>query len=145
MLDSFPRLPFSLDPLMAEAKRRARQRRTLIGFGVVLLVGLAVGLTLAYQSPGGGPPGGAASGKLSSGANNPQGEGWSLGVTTGMTAKEVLAKLGRPLRVVRTNPRNPDCWAYPRGDINGKRPWWFSHVKVVAVCLKHGRVDYVGP
>jgi hypothetical protein len=66
MLGSFPRLPFSLDPLMAEAKRRARQRRTLIALGVVFLAGLAVGLTLALRSPGGGSPGGAPSGGLSS-------------------------------------------------------------------------------
>jgi len=38
------RLPFSLDPLMAEAKRRARQRRVVVAFGVVLLAGLAAGL-----------------------------------------------------------------------------------------------------
>jgi hypothetical protein len=34
-----PRLPFSLDPLMAEAKRRARQRRVLIALGVLLVTG----------------------------------------------------------------------------------------------------------
>jgi hypothetical protein len=66
MLASFPRLPFSLDPLMAEAKRRARQRRALIAFGVVLLAGPALGLTLAFRSPGNGSPGGAPSGGLSS-------------------------------------------------------------------------------
>jgi peptidoglycan hydrolase-like protein with peptidoglycan-binding domain len=49
-----PRLPFSLDPLMAEAKRRARQRRTLIALGVLGLAGLAGGLPLAFRSPGGG-------------------------------------------------------------------------------------------
>jgi hypothetical protein len=45
-----PRLPFSLDPLMAEAKRRARQRHMLIALAV-LLAGLAVGLTFAFRSP----------------------------------------------------------------------------------------------
>jgi hypothetical protein len=47
-----------------------------------------------------------------------------------MTARAVRVTAGRPLRVVRSNPRNPDCWVY------GKH---------AAVCFKHGRVDYVGP
>ena len=121
VLDSFPQLPLSLDPLMAEAKRRAKQRRALIAFGVVLVAGLAVGLTLALRS-GGGPT-----------------------VTTGMTANAVRAKLGPPVRIVRSNPRNPDCWAYPRGDWQGKPHWWSTYGEHVAVCFKHGHVDYVGP
>jgi hypothetical protein len=54
----------------------------------------------------------------------------SFAITTGMTAKAVRAEAGRPLRIVRSNPRNPDCWAY---------------VMHRAVCFRHGRVDYVGP
>lgn len=46
------RLPFGLDPLIKEARRRARHRRTLIILAVLLL-GLAAGLTLALRSPGG--------------------------------------------------------------------------------------------
>lgn len=130
---------------MAEAKRRARQRRVLVALGVVLLAGVALGLTLALRSPGGGSSGSAPSGGLSPGANNPGSVSASLGVTTGMTAKEVLATAGRPLRIVTSNPRNPDCWAYPRGDITGERDWVSTVGKHVAVCLKHGRVDYVGP
>jgi hypothetical protein len=52
------RFPFSLAPLIAEAKRRARQRRVLIALAVLLLAGLAGGLTLALRSPGGGASGG---------------------------------------------------------------------------------------
>lgn len=48
-----PRLPFWVDPLMAEAKRRARQRRVLVAIGVLLLAALAGGLTHALRSPGG--------------------------------------------------------------------------------------------
>ena len=144
MLAYFPRLPVSFDPLIAEAKRRARQRRALIAFGVLMLVGLAVGLTLAFRSPAGGPSGGAPSGKLSASPKPGGGSGWP-GVTKGMTARAVLATAGRPSRVVRSNPRNPDCWAYPRGDINGKRGWWSTYGEHVAVCFKYGRVDYVGP
>jgi hypothetical protein len=50
--------PVSLDPLVAEAKRRARQRRVLIAMGILALAALAGGLTFALRSPGGAPSGG---------------------------------------------------------------------------------------
>jgi len=56
-MEQSPRFRFSLDPLIAEAKRRARQRRVLIAL-VVLLAGLVAGLTLALRAPGGGGSGG---------------------------------------------------------------------------------------
>jgi hypothetical protein len=49
-----PRLPFALDPLMAEAKKRARQRRTRIVLAVLLLAGVGGGVAFALGSPGGG-------------------------------------------------------------------------------------------
>lgn len=59
-----PRLPFSLDPLIAEAQRRARRRRLLLALGVA--AGSVVAVTFALQSGAGpgGPrsPGGAVSG-----------------------------------------------------------------------------------
>jgi len=55
-MEQSPRFRFSLDPLIAEAKRRARQRRVLIA--LVLLAGLVAGLTLALRAPGGGGSGG---------------------------------------------------------------------------------------
>ena len=45
-----PRLPLALDPLIAEAKRRARHRRLLVG---VLLAAVAAGLALTLGLPGG--------------------------------------------------------------------------------------------
>jgi hypothetical protein len=48
-----PRLPFALDPLMAEAKRRARQRRFLIAVVVLALIGGAAGALAAFRSPNG--------------------------------------------------------------------------------------------
>jgi hypothetical protein len=46
-----PRMPVTLDPLIAEAKRRARQRRLLLAvLGTVLAVGAAFGGTLAARS-----------------------------------------------------------------------------------------------
>jgi hypothetical protein len=48
-----PRLPFSLDPLVAEAKRRARKRRLL--FAVVAVAVVAAGAGLAYELRGPGP------------------------------------------------------------------------------------------
>ena len=53
-----PHFPLALDPLIAEAKRRAQQRRVLVVLGVVLLAGLAGGLAFAFRSPRGGPSGG---------------------------------------------------------------------------------------
>jgi hypothetical protein len=47
------RLPFALDPLMAEAKRRARQRRFLIALVALALIGGAAGAVAAFRSPGG--------------------------------------------------------------------------------------------
>jgi hypothetical protein len=49
-----------LDPLIAEAKRRARQRRFLVALSALLLVVLATGLTLGFRLSGGGPSGGFA-------------------------------------------------------------------------------------
>ena len=43
------RLPFSLDPLMKEAKRRMRRRRVLVAAVVLLLAGGAAGATLALR------------------------------------------------------------------------------------------------
>ncbi len=60
MAVDLPAAPFELDPLIAEAKRRARRRRLLVAAGVVALAGLAAGLTLALRSPGGGPGGAPA-------------------------------------------------------------------------------------
>jgi hypothetical protein len=50
-----PRLPFSLDPLIAEAKRRARQRRGLVAIGALLILAGAAGAALALRSPNGPP------------------------------------------------------------------------------------------
>jgi hypothetical protein len=46
-----PRLPFSLDLLVAEAKRRMRKRRVLIALVAVLVVGGAAGATAIVSSP----------------------------------------------------------------------------------------------
>ena len=53
------RLPFALDPLMAEAKRKMRQRRLLLAtvLAVVVIGGVAAGLA---PSLGNGPPPGLA-------------------------------------------------------------------------------------
>ena len=46
-----PYLPFSVAPLITEAKRRMKQRRLLVGLLVIALVGGAAGATLALRSP----------------------------------------------------------------------------------------------
>lgn len=47
------RLPFSLDPLIAEAKRRARQRRVLLTTVLLFIVAVAAVAVSASRSPGG--------------------------------------------------------------------------------------------
>jgi peptidoglycan hydrolase-like protein with peptidoglycan-binding domain len=65
------RLRFSLDPLIAEAKRRARQRRVLVAVVTLALVGAGVGATFALRpSPSGGGPG-AVSPSVSAAASQP--------------------------------------------------------------------------
>jgi hypothetical protein len=54
-----PRLPFSLDPLMAEAKRRALRRRLLLA----LSVAAAAAVAAAFAVHSGAGPGGAWSAK----------------------------------------------------------------------------------
>ena len=57
MATHLPRLPFAVDPLMAEAKRRARQRRLLIALvAMVLLGGGAAGTMVAVHSGSGLTP-----------------------------------------------------------------------------------------
>jgi len=58
---ALPRRQFSLDALIAEAKRRARQRRYIVALSALLLIVLATGLTLGLRPSGGGPSGGFAS------------------------------------------------------------------------------------
>ncbi len=56
MAPLLPRLPFSLAPLIAEAKRRMRRRRLLVAALLLALAGGAAGTALALRSPGGPPP-----------------------------------------------------------------------------------------
>jgi WD40-like Beta Propeller Repeat len=62
-MEHLPRLPFSLNPLIAEAKRRARQRRVLVAVVVLLTAALAAGLTLTFRSQGVGANGEPAKGR----------------------------------------------------------------------------------
>ena len=60
MTEHASRLSFTLDPLIAEAKRRMRRRRLLVA-AVLLTAGVAAGFFVVSRSPGGpgsgGPPG----------------------------------------------------------------------------------------
>lgn len=64
-----PRLPLSLDPLIAEAKRRARHRRLLVVLGGVLLAALVAGLALTLGLPS-GPGGGRSSAGFNSASSS---------------------------------------------------------------------------
>jgi len=54
MIFRAPRQPFALDPLIAEAKRRARQRRFLGAVSALTLLAVAAGLALQLPSSGRG-------------------------------------------------------------------------------------------
>jgi hypothetical protein len=56
-----PRLPVSLDQLIAEAKRRARQRRVLVATAVVLVAGGGAGAAILGSSSSAVAPGSRAS------------------------------------------------------------------------------------
>src|SRR6266576_1994153 len=59
MTEHVPHLPFSLDPLMAEAKRRARQRRLLASVVALVLAAGAAGFGVELSSQGSHPDVGA--------------------------------------------------------------------------------------
>jgi len=67
-----PRLPISVDPLIAEAKRRMRKRRVL---AAVLIIALAVGAPLALRTPGATPAGRNSAGDTSRLALRVHGQG----------------------------------------------------------------------
>jgi hypothetical protein len=57
-----PRLPFSLDPLMAEAKRRMRRRRAWMAASLILIGGIAAAVASMATSGGPGSTGGGPGG-----------------------------------------------------------------------------------
>lgn len=60
MVEHVSRLPFVLDPLIAEAKRRRRRRRVHIGVALLVAGCVALGLTVARRPRGPVVPHGAA-------------------------------------------------------------------------------------
>jgi len=97
MTSHVPRLPFSLDPLIAEAKRRMRRRRLLIAAAVVAI---AAGSAFAMRAPGG--PGPTGSGGALSGAGRVGSVRIDAGGRVGplrmnrSTLAQVIAFAGRP-------------------------------------------------
>lgn len=87
-----PGMPLALDPLIAEAKRRARQRRSVLAVTALLVVALAIGLTLGLR-PGGGASGGGYSNQQVVRAFKAEGiplhlTEWDWGRTVGRSAVE---------------------------------------------------------
>jgi hypothetical protein len=91
-----PRLTYSLDPLIAEAKRRMRRRRTLVL--ALLFVAVAVGVAFALRSPGGpgsnGSPAAGGTVQLSSHGIG----GVHVGATKAQTVAELSRLFGPPSR-----------------------------------------------
>jgi len=85
-----PRLPYSLDPLIAEAKRRMRRRRSLIL--AMLFVAAAIGVTFAFGSSPGGP---GSNGSPTSGATTRLSSHGIGGVQLGATKAQTVAELSR--------------------------------------------------
>lgn len=112
-MEHLPRLRFSLDLLIAEAKRRAQQRRVLVAVAILLVAGLAAGLTLTFRSQGVGPSGGlrAGSGIVFAHIANPN----VLGTLDGGGDIYVLRHGGQPKRLMSSrNPLNQPTWS-PNG------------------------------
>ena len=130
-----PHLPFALDPLIAEAKRRARRRRFVVAVGVVLL-GVAALLALQLPSSGGGASGGLVATRSPNGLSIPTGANGiavivygRLSVTTktgfhihGVPAREgalapgaryVAAEMGQSLTEIAPNGRR--VWSHRIG------------------------------
>jgi hypothetical protein len=65
--------PFALDPLIAEAERRARQRRGLVILGVVVLAAVVAGVAFALGFSGGSGGGRGGAGLNSASSSAPTG------------------------------------------------------------------------
>jgi hypothetical protein len=123
------RVPFVLDPLIAEAKRRARQRRLFVVLGLVVLAAGTAGLALALRSPD-GPSGGRGGAGLNSAtphaATGPVRpsvvvDGHHIGhVRIGETKAQIMKALGfgKSLRLAGASIRAGDhglhVWLYPK-------------------------------
>ena len=99
MTEHAPRLPFSLDPLIAEAKRRMRRRRLLV-VAVLLTAAAAAGSVVASRSPGGPGSGGPPAGH---GALSAPGQAGSVRI-------DVAGAVG-PLQMNRSSRAQVVAWA----------------------------------
>lgn len=103
-----PRLPLSLDPLIAEAKRRARQRRFLAALGGLVSVGVAAGLTLGLPSSGGGASGTLAGAESTGALTIPKGTDGIAVIVYGrlsVTTKSGFHLQGLPVSAASLAPR----------------------------------------
>jgi hypothetical protein len=101
------RQPFALDPLIAEAKRRARQRRFLVAVSAFILVGAAAAFALELRSSGGGTPSGLAGAKSVGALTVPNGTGGIAVVVYGklsVTTKTGFHIHGLPVTAASLSP-----------------------------------------
>lgn len=132
-----PRLPFSLDPLIAEAKRRARQRRFLIALVVVALAAAATALALG--SSGGGSRSGGVGGRL--GSRSPAGRPASAAqfrqMTTFFVYPQVRGGLLGAAWVSSTHPHIGLILLYPGH--------WLSEVQPGSYPMHSGELTTISP
>lgn len=99
VLARVPKRPFPFDPLIAEAKRRMRQRRLFVGTLVVALGGGGIGAGLALRGPAGPheAPGGARVGRQQARPASPSSGSASRSVELFSQSRRSAEVDGRPL------------------------------------------------
>lgn len=124
-----PRLPLGLDPLIAEAKRRSRQRRFFVSAILAAVIGTAAGLNFdVISSPGGSGspngqpgPGSAATGGSPSGSPTSSNAAFLRGpvvrqfaAAQGIQDLRVLVSAGSGTNgsavIVGSNRSGEECW-----------------------------------
>jgi hypothetical protein len=122
------RVPFALDPLIAEAQRRARHRRLLVVLGVALLAAVMAGTAVTLGLPG-GSSGGAGRAGINRASLSATGRVRPGGVVVGQHIGPVRVEepkaqikqtlgLGKSLRLAGVSLRTVDhgrhFWFYPK-------------------------------
>lgn len=138
------RVPFALDPLIAEAKRRARQRRLLVVLALVAASAVVAGLALALGLPGGSGGGRGSAGPNGASSSEAGGRVQAGGVVIGQHIGPVRVEepkaqikqtlgLGESLRLAGASLRRVE---------HGRHFWFYPKVGIY-VSYPASRADYL--